>query len=202
MSGALNSVFGGGNIFGALLSIASIAFPPLALAGGLSNLLTTAIGEAVKMAATTLAQEFGMPKFLTGLIGQAVDSVVGQLTKQSDPAVDSHLKEAAGGALDDIKNNFAKSIVDNAVENMKSTKKRGSGSWLEALAEALGKSLDAQADHIKELSSQITDDNAKDKPSTMTELQTASQRLNFMMSAADQTIKTIGEALSTMSRKQ
>ncbi|WP_124543882.1 hypothetical protein [Piscinibacter terrae] len=202
MSGALNSVFGGGNIFGALLSVASIAFPPLALAGGLSNLLTTAIGEAVKMAATTLAQEFGMPKFLTSLIGQVVDSVVGQLTKQSDPAVDSHLKETAGSAVDDFKNDLSKSIVDNAVQNIKSTKKKGSGSWLEALAEALGKALDAQAAKVQQLSSEITDQNAKDKPSTMTELQTASQRLSFMMNSADQAIKTIGEALSTAARKQ
>jgi flagellar hook-basal body complex protein FliE len=54
---------------------------------------------------------------------------------------------------------------------------------------------------VEDLSSTITDKNAKDKPSTMLELQTASQRMSFMMQAADQVVKTLGEALSTAARK-
>ena len=75
------------------------------------------------------------------------------------------------------------------------------GSWFEAMADAWGQALDKQAGEIEKLSGQITNDNAKDKPSTMTELQTASQRMSFMMSAADQVLKTLGEALKEMARK-
>jgi flagellar hook-basal body complex protein FliE len=203
MSGALNSIFGNGNIFGALLGAASLFFPPLAIAGSLSNLLTQAVGEAVKQAVTQLVQEQGAPKFLKDLVGDIVDKAVAQNQQPSSPDVDAHTQAQAGGAINDIGNDMSKSIVDNAVENIKNTKKsKGSGSWLEALAEALGQALDAQAQKVQDLSSQITDSNAKDKPSTMTELQTASQRLSFMMNAADQVIKTIGEALATSARKQ
>ncbi|HEV8313961.1 MAG TPA: hypothetical protein VGQ23_12905 [Burkholderiaceae bacterium] len=45
MSGALNSVFGGGNILGLALNVASMAFPPLAIANSVANLLTQAIAR-------------------------------------------------------------------------------------------------------------------------------------------------------------
>jgi hypothetical protein len=54
---------------------------------------------------------------------------------------------------------------------------------------------------VSDLAGQITDSNANDKPSTMTQLTTESQRLSFMMNSVDQTIKTIGESLSTAARK-
>jgi hypothetical protein len=97
------------------------------------------------------------------------------------------------------------------------------GSWYEILAEALGKALDAQAAKVEELGNKVnklndtikadpnsgTKDASKaskdaetDKPSVMTELQAASQKLSFMMSAANDVLKTIGQALGEMARKQ
>lgn len=204
MSGALNSVFGGGNLFGALLSAASMFFPPLAIASSLSNLLTTTIGEAIKSAVSTLVKEFGAPKFLQDIVNTIVDKAVSANQKESSPEVDAHVEATAGEDVKDFGKDFAKDVVKNAIENMgeDSKKKKGTGSWLEALATALGNALNAQAEKVKGLADQITDANASDKPKTMTDLTTASQRLSFMMNSADQCIKTIGEALSTASRKQ
>lgn len=202
MSGALNQVFGGG-LVGAALNVASMAFPPLAIANAVSNVLTQVIGQAVGEAAQGLAQNFGMPKFIAQEIGELVKKVVDQMQKQTEPGCEEHVKNESGGAFDDFKSDFVKDLINNGVENMKgSDKKKGAGSWYEALAQALGQALDKQAANIEKLSGEMTDANAKDKPSTMTELQTASQRMSFMMSAADQVLKTLGEALSTMARKQ
>lgn len=180
------------------------AFPPAGIAMALSGVIGQVVGQAVGEAAQQLCQQNGMPKFIAQEIGDIVKKVLEQLQQQSqaDPACEQHVKDQAGSALQDFKNDFIKDIVNGAVENMKGGEKKKGGSWYEALAQALGESLDKQAAKIEELSSQVTNENAKDKPSTMTELQTASQRMSFMMSAADQVLKTIGEALSTMARKQ
>jgi hypothetical protein len=94
------------------------------------------------------------------------------------------------------------SLIDNAVQmTVNGKKKKGAGSWYEALAQALGQALDAQAAKVEALASQITDANAKDKPSTLTQLQSESQRLSFMMNTVDQILKTIGEALAAIAKK-
>jgi len=201
MGGALKSVFGGsGGIFGAVLGVASMFFPPLAVAGSLSNLLTSAIGQAVNMAVSQLVQQ-GMPKFLAGIVSELVDKAVSSVQKESTPEVDQHVQENAGSAIQSFRDNLASEIVNSTIQAKGKSDKKGSGSWLEALAKALGAALDAQAKTVEDLSSTITDKNAKDKPSTMLELQTASQRMSFMMQAADQVVKTLGEALSTAARK-
>lgn len=192
---------GGGGLMG-LLNIASMFFPQLAVLSSLANMLTSAIGQGLKAGIDQLMQQSGLPKFLGDMVKKAIDSAVKGAQKDSTPEVDNATNKAASQSAKSVEEGFQKSFVDNAVQNMKSKKSKGSGSWLEALAEALGQALDAQAQKIQELSSQITDQNAKDKPSTMTELQTASQRMSFMMNAADQVIKTLGEALAAMSRKQ
>ncbi|HEV8313960.1 MAG TPA: hypothetical protein VGQ23_12900 [Burkholderiaceae bacterium] len=145
-----------------------------------------------------------MPKFIAQEVSDMLKQVLPGLLKESDPACDQHVQDQAGGAVKDFASDFLKDIVNFAAQHMggEKAKGKGGGSWFEALAQALGESLDKQADKIQKLSSQITDDNAKDKPSTMTQLQSESQRMSFMMSAADQVLKTLGEALSTMARKQ
>jgi len=202
MSGALNSIFGGGGILGAALNVASMFFPPLAIATSLQNLLTQAIGQAVTQAVQQLTQEAGLPKFIAQEINSMVKDAVSQLTQQSDPNCDDQVQQQTGDAFQDFANDFCKDLVNYAAQNMGGSKSKGGGSWFEALAQALGQALDKQAQKIQDLSSQVTDSNAKDKPSTMTQLQSESQRMSFMMSAADQVLKTLGEALSTMARKQ
>ena len=202
MSGALNSVLGGGNILGAALNVASMCFPPLAIANSLAGLMQQTLGQGIGQALNTLTQVAGMPKFVAQEVSNLLQQVLDKLAPQTDPGCDQQVRDHCGGAFEDFGRNFIDSVVNGAIENMRGCdKKKGAGSWYEALAKALGESLDKQAANIEKLSSQITNDNAKDKPSTMTELQTASQRMSFMMSAADQVLKTLGEALSTMARK-
>lgn len=185
MSGALKSVFGGGNIFGALLSVASVFFPPLAIAGSLSNLLTTAIGEAVKMAASQLVKQFAMPKFLEGIIGQVVDAVVSKLTGQNktDPEVDNFVGNDEG--VRDTMQNFTKELTDKIIESTRkqldkeSEEKSGSakggkggktaisaGSWLQAIAIAMGEIAGDKAAQMVELSKKMSDLNGTGKELT------------------------------------
>jgi flagellar hook-basal body complex protein FliE len=190
-----------GNILGSVAkavmpAVLTAVFPPLGLATSLGNMLTQQLGGALGQAAKELTESFGMPKFIAKEVSQLAQKVLGEFLKPSDSGCDQEVQDRCGNGVRDFGRDMMRDIVNNAVENMRcgGDKKKGSGSWFEALAEALGKALDKQAAKIEELSGQITDENAKDKPSTMTQLQAATQKLSFMMSSADNILKTLGEA--------
>lgn len=226
MSGALKSIFGGGNIFGALLSLASMAFPPLAIAGSLSNLLTQAIGAAVKQAATMLAQEFGMPKFLLPVINQLVDGVVGNqvASNPTDAATDQFVADNSKSQLDAMQNDMARQIVDQTAARVRSstsgksgakTTTASAGSWLEAIAIALGTAQGEKAakmvqlaDELSALSAKQTTGSTDEKTQNAQEfsiksqqLQAVGQEYGLLASATTNVIKSIGEALSQAARK-
>lgn len=75
---------------------------------------------------------------------------------------------------------------------------RSGGGWLRAMAEALGKKLDAAAHEMQDLANKID----KEDPSTTTDFQVASQEFNMLMNAANTAIKSIGEAMANTARKQ
>jgi hypothetical protein len=180
MSGALNSVLGGANPLGAILNIASVAFPPLGIATSVANMITQGVGQAVNQAAQQLAQTAGMPKFLTDMIGGLVKDVVGQLTHHSDPGCDEAAQQGLGGDIGKMIQDLVKSIVDNAKaimeqgqggEEGKSGKagkggKGGAqpaGNWLIAMARAMGAAAGDHAKRMVELSNKINDLSSKGK---------------------------------------
>lgn len=80
-------------------------------------------------------------------------------------------------------------------------KKSGSdGTWFEAMADAWGRTLDAQADRITQQSDVIAAGN--DTPAALTELTTQSLKMGFMAQGSHTSISSVGSALETMARKQ
>jgi hypothetical protein len=223
MSGALKGVFGGGGIFGALLNVASMMFPPLAIANSLSNMLVNAIGTAVKTAADTLMKEFGMPKFVRDIVNQVVDSVIPGQLKESSSEVDEHVKNSVGEEVQKFSNESAQEIVQKAMEKMrkeglensdeqrnkaKGGGKKSAGSWLEAIASAMGEVLGQKAAKMVELSDKIASTAGKEgkeaaaaNAKATTEMQATSQMFNLMQSGFQNAIKSIGEGLTQMARK-
>jgi len=212
---------------------ATVAFPEVAIASSLTNVLAQGFGGAIGSAVQGLMQGGGMPGFIGNGIMDVVKGVVDQLTQHGNQDCDDHVRQQGGNDLQNFFQDFASKLQQCALENMRNdgcdeTKggrggkggKAGStgGSWYEALAKALGQALDAQTDKIKDLSAKVgaLNDQAKgidpkdtqaskqndsDKASTMTDLQAASQKLSFMMSAASDVLKTIGQALNQMAGK-
>ena len=78
--------------------------------------------------------------------------------------------------------------------------KKGDGTWFEAMAQAWGQTLDAQASRITEQSDLIAGGN--DTPSALTELQTQSLKMGFISQSSHTSISSVGSALETMARKQ
>jgi hypothetical protein len=227
MSGALGSIFGGGSggIFGSLLNIASMVFPPLAIANSLSNLLVSALGTAIKGAVDTLVKEFGMPKFIGDGVKGMLDTVLPQHQKESDPQVDAQV-----GANKDVQDWMKQFISDSSTKLVEDTRKyaekkksenggkMSAGSWLQAIAEAMGEIMGSKAADMvglsKEMAKLNTDgksigkddtqgqkDNAQQFSMVQAKFQAASQEYGILSNTFSNAIKSIGEGLTAMGRK-
>ncbi|HUN93954.1 MAG TPA: hypothetical protein VMU33_18030 [Burkholderiaceae bacterium] len=184
----------------AALGAVDEAFPPLAIAQSLGGLLTQGVGQAILNALPQLVSA-GMPKFLAQEIEQVVNGAMKQLSGPSNSAADNQVSQQAGSQINDLTKSLTQSINDTTLQNMSGKGKKGSGSWLEALANALGDALNAQAQKITDLSNSITG-TGSDQPKALAQLNVESQRMSFMMNTVDTALKTIGEGLATLARKQ
>jgi hypothetical protein len=200
MSGALNSVLGGGNILGAALNIGSMFFPPLAIANAASNLLNSVVGDAVKGAIDTISKECGMPKFIADIAKGCVDQV---LPQQQQPC-DRECKELMSDIVDAFKGHKAE--CDRAEGG-----KGGGKSWFVALMTALGEMQNKQADKLQKLQKEVSDalgsgdDSAGSKQAQFDKMEEFKAE-GKLMDVLSQTVKSIGDslgqALATVARAQ
>jgi len=222
MSGALNSVMGGGGggLLGAVGGIVGGMFggPIGSMIGqAIGNMLQEAVGDATKGAAQELQQEHGMPKFLGDLISKVVDEKLEQLGQNDvQPEAQQQAQDQFGGAVDDFRGQLQSSLVKNTLDELKDSGSEGSngkysgGSWLVALAKAMGKSLGQKTGHLVDLSNQLNalpkgskDPKVADKTTAlMTEMQGVSQEVKMFQETVSTVLKSIGDALSGMARKQ
>lgn len=75
------------------------------------------------------------------------------------------------------------------------------GTWFEAMARAWGEALDKQAATIQQQSDQLSNQGS-DTPAAITELTAQSLKMGFLSNSSHSAISSVGEALSTMARKQ
>jgi hypothetical protein len=168
----LDGVFGGGGLLGGIanmaLDVGKMAFPPLAIADGLNNLMGGAIGNAIKGAVDQLCKDAGMPKFIGDLVKGAVDQAVGQQHKHVGNDVTDMLGDTVGklfdqfskGAMKDLVNSF-QDYKNQACEGKDGTEggktgKGGGKSWFVALMKALGELENQQAAKLDKLSKEVS----------------------------------------------
>lgn len=101
--------------------------------------------------------------------------------------------EIVRNALNDFQNRASGPLVDLLCNGGD-----GSEGWLEALAKALGDRLNKEANTLKAKADHVNADN----PGQTTELSAEASIFSTMMDAFNNVIKTVGEALDTMVRKQ
>jgi hypothetical protein len=165
MSGALNSVLGpvGGFIANTALNVAGAAFPPLAIANGLGNLMATAVGGAITGAVDALSKECGMPKFIAGMVKDIVSNLLPQHMTTCPPMCGSELADKVGGKFADFAKELMSDIVDTAKRYMGEAEKNGKPgagggkSWFVALMTALGEVQNKQAEKVTKLAGEVSD---------------------------------------------
>jgi len=166
MSSALNSVFGGGGIIGAALNVASMAFPPLAIANGLGNMMANVVGGAISGAMNQLTQQCGMPKFLGDLVKNVLSQILPQQQGPCDHHCADHLADTVGQKFTDFGKQLMQDIVDTAKKYFDDAKKEGKPgvggagggkSWFVALMTALGEVQNRQAEKVQKLAGEVSD---------------------------------------------
>ena len=104
----------------------------------------------------------------------------------------SEATEIVRNALNDFQNRASEPLI-----SMLCNGGGNSGGWLEALAKALGDKLNQAADKLKHDASVVNSDN----PGQTTQLSAEAQEFSQMMDAFNNVIKTLGQALDSMVRK-
>jgi hypothetical protein len=74
-----------------------------------------------------------------------------------------------------------------------------SSSWFDAMAQAWGETLDAQAGKIETMSAELS--NGDDKPATITALSAEAMKMGFLSNSSHSSLQSVGDGLSTMARK-
>ena len=210
----------GNMIGGAVQTLENVAmtaleaeFAPLEIAQSVANLATQALGQAFQSAMSQL-QQAGMPNFLANDIQKLLNQVMQQLTNPSNPSTDHYVNQQAGGQINSLAQSFVSQILQQILQNAQSSNgsggtngssgsngsspSGGSGSWLEALAKALGDKLNQKAQQLQQEGNN-TDGST---PGQMTQLQADTQLFTLMMNAFNNLIKSFGEGLAKMADKQ
>jgi len=75
-------------------------------------------------------------------------------------------------------------------------------SWLQAIADSMSAVLDKKVADMDQMSRSLDKQGSNKSVKASTDLQVAGQEFSYLMNASSTVIKTIGEGLSGMSRKQ
>jgi hypothetical protein len=224
MGSAVSSVFGGGGAGGILGAVGGIVGgifggPIGAMIGqAIGNMLQQAVGDATKQAVDTLQKEHGMPKFLADEVKSKIDGAVQNLlAKGVTPEANDKAKEVVGNWMDSFIQDAAKQIVQEATKQLKGEGKEdgkaSAESWLVAIAKAMGKTMGDRAGKLVDLSQRIANtktgggneaqqEAAKEMQKLNAEFQATSQEFSLLQNTFSTAIKAIGEAMSSVARKQ
>lgn len=117
-----------------------------------------------------------------------------------------------GFGINDVKGTI--DHIANSVVNEAAAKAGGKGGWLSAIAEAMGKAMGIQAARVVALSAAIADNASKrggdpkedaklaaEGQALNAQFSAASQELNFTTQAFSTALKSIGESMANMARK-
>jgi hypothetical protein len=195
---------------------------PLGNLNPVNTILNTATGGIASLAARNLVSSFGQNLIqqlgsAIGLPQPMIDAAQGAFAVASgDPIgaasnafeVGQSFAEAAGRGISesaDFGRNFEDAIARMSSDiaggdQLRQARAGGrGGSWLMAMAEALGKKADQLADEMQDLAGDMS--SANSKPSDTALFSAKSQEFGLFMNSTNTALKTAGEALTTMARK-
>lgn len=213
-------------MFGIKLNFASIAQLGLAaMTGGSSLFLSTALktmGSQIAMnVLQRLGQEMGLPQPMIDLAQASFAMQTGQpgLARQNIGEAVRGLGEQFGlspmerGELERAANDDTNNMFEKLADAFKSGKEmaearrsrggsRGAGSWLQAIADSMAKVLDQKIQDMDKMAKALDKQGSNKSVKSSTDLQVAGQEFSYLMNSSSTVIKTIGEGLAGMARKQ
>lgn len=186
---------------------------------GVNNVLqavTNAAGEYLKSALNELVDNMNMPAFMK----QDALSIIDQILNGNQSAVPAALQQGAdnivkgGGdqSASDIMSGIMRMVQDAMREETESASssssggKAGDGNWLAVLARALGSTAGKHLKKMVELGEKMGSIDSKENPEQFAqiqaEFQAEAQIFKMFQEAIGTMIKSIGEGMSSVARKQ
>ncbi|MET3725841.1 hypothetical protein [Sphingomonas trueperi] len=197
------------------MNVASLAMGPAGWASLAVRTLGTAIAKEVLQ---QLGQQLGLPQsainlvqdgfsMATGSVGgpasiaEAVASLaeVGGLT----PFAQGELQRSAESDARDMFQQLSDAFQSGEAQAKAQSSRGGKGrSWLQAIADSMSAVLDKKVQDMDRMSQALDKQGTNRSTKMSTDLQVAGQEFSFLMNTSSTVIKTIGEGLSGMARKQ
>ncbi len=196
-------------------TLMQLAMGPAGWASLAVKTIASAIGKELIQA---LGQQLGLPQGIIDFAKTAFSAASGtqggpstimdavsQVAQQVglSPVQQGQLQRSAQSSLNDMLANMQESTDANSV---KSRGVKGSGSFLEKIAIALGKVMDQKMNKMASLSDQISAQSGQKGSETQLgtlngQLAATGQELGIISNAMNNAIKAIGEAETTLARK-
>jgi hypothetical protein len=197
------------------VSLAQLAMGP----AGWASLAMRTIGAAIaKEVIQQLGQQLGLPQGVVNMAENAFSAATGTsggpasiaeavagLAQQFglSPSQQGELTRAAQTDSQDMFQKLADAFQagKDQAEAKKSTSKDGR-SWLQAIADSMSSVLDKKVEDMDKMAQALDKQGTNRSTKSSTDLQVAGQEFSYLMNSSSTVIKTIGEGLSGMARKQ
>lgn len=197
------------------ISLASLAMGPAGWASLAVRTLGTAIGKEVLQ---QLGQQLGLPQsainlvqdgfsMATGSMGgpATIAEAVASLAQNFDlsPSQQGELQRAAESDSRDMFQQLSDAFQSGEAQAKAQSSRGGKArSWLQAIADSMSAVLDKKVQDMDRMSQSLDKQGSNRSTKMSTDLQVAGQEFSFLMNTSSTVIKTIGEGLSGMARKQ
>lgn len=215
VGGIVGGIFGGGIgglLGGALNSITGGLVNKLVDAFGLDDVLQGVVnlaGDFLNKGINSLIDNSFLPDFLKDAAKDVVGNVIGSFQETISPeaqeAVDRNLGEGVSNYVDDIIESI-KDELSGGEHRKESGGGREGGHWLIALAKAMGKVAGEQVERMEMLQNELADIDQEEEASEFiqknAELTATSQLFKMTSESMNTVLKSLGEGLSAIARKQ
>ncbi len=169
------------------------------------------LGERLGMPQTMIdfvqasaATQMGMPGLARREIGEVISGLSSQFNVSPRDA--ANLERAAQFDINDFMRQIERAVERGEAQGGSRSRRGGRGSILEVIAEAMIKAMNSKVGEMQDLAAQMDKVKHKKGKSDSVEINTkltvATQEFSMMMNATSNMIKTIGDALSAMARRQ
>lgn len=206
-SGIVGSVVGNlvSNVAGSLLS----QFSSQMLSGAIGNLISGAVGQSIK----NVIDQLPLPGFIQRAANEMVDNIFNNARQAVDPAAQDAVNNTYGEIAQGFQDTFTDMLMGLVRRNVEEEAKKGGNegegaNWLVALAKAMSQ---VQVEHLNK-ALEASDTMAKntgegEKARTnfinaQSEFQAHMKLFSMASEAAANAIKSVGDGLSSLARKQ
>lgn len=216
-SGLVGGLLGGSSgLFGGIInSLSGGIISRLVNTFGLSDVaqaITNFAGDLLKTGLSGIIDSLPIPSFLKHMAKNAIFDAIENAQAEVSCLCQESVNEELGSSIHDIVQQILQMVKDRMEEeqgdasNGSGTSSKGAGNWLIILAKALGAKSGEHLKNMVELGEKMGSMNSEENPEafaeTQAEFQAETQIFKMFQESISTMIKSIGEGLSSVARKQ